>query len=105
MSGQEIIEQVRAGYAFDGPAVELGALVTSEGGKPGTVPDVKVRIPLSVFNRHGLVAGATGPPRPAGRSCGASSAPPAVDARHAALTSRYRCGRSSHSSGYGRSSP
>jgi hypothetical protein len=60
MSGQEIIEQVRAGYAFDGPAVELGALVTSEGGKPGTVPDVKVRIPLSVFNRHGLVAGATG---------------------------------------------
>ncbi|OIJ67094.1 helicase HerA-like domain-containing protein [Streptomyces mangrovisoli] len=47
---------IAAGYAFTGPALELGALVWD-----GTCfPDARVRIPLSVLNRHGLVAGATG---------------------------------------------
>jgi uncharacterized protein len=47
---------VREGYAFAGPALELGALVVD-----GTaVPDAAVRIPLGMLNRHGLVAGATG---------------------------------------------
>ncbi|MGH3715453.1 MAG: helicase HerA-like domain-containing protein, partial [Micromonosporaceae bacterium] len=55
-----IIEQVKAGYAFDGAVVEIGALVSAEGGKPAAVPDAKVRIPVGMFNRHGLVAGATG---------------------------------------------
>ncbi|ERG64791.1 hypothetical protein L332_10065 [Agrococcus pavilionensis RW1] len=49
------VEAVRAGYAFDGPALELGALVN---GDPD--PEAKVRIPLSMLNRHGLIAGATG---------------------------------------------
>ncbi|RNB43687.1 DUF853 family protein, partial [Agromyces tardus] len=51
----EHVEQVRAGYAFDGPALEMGALVNGE-----ALPDVPVRIPLAMTNRHGLVAGATG---------------------------------------------
>lgn len=49
------IEKIRAGYAFSGPALEMGALVN---GEPN--PDVQVRIPLAMMNRHGLVAGATG---------------------------------------------
>lgn len=46
---------VRAGYAFDAPALEMGVLVNAE-----ARPDVPVRIPLSMVTRHGLVAGATG---------------------------------------------
>ena len=46
---------VRTGYAFDGPALEMGALVNGD-----AMPDVPVRIPLAMMNRHGLVAGATG---------------------------------------------
>ena len=49
------IERIRSGYAFDGPALEMGALLD---GDPR--PDVPVRIPLGMLNRHGLVAGATG---------------------------------------------
>ncbi len=49
------VEAIRSGYAFDGPALELGALVN---GDPRV--DVPVRIPLGMLNRHGLVAGATG---------------------------------------------
>ncbi len=51
-----LAETVRAGYAFDGPALELGVL-RQEGRPTG---DVGVRIPLAMLNRHGLVAGATG---------------------------------------------
>lgn len=48
-------EQIKAGYTFDVPAATLGVLVD---GEPN--PEVPIRIPLSMFNRHGLVAGATG---------------------------------------------
>ncbi|MCZ0980466.1 DUF853 family protein [Streptomyces diastatochromogenes] len=48
--------EIAAGYAFDGPALELGALLWD-----GVChPDARIRIPLPVLNRHGLVAGATG---------------------------------------------
>src|SRR3954451_2000034 len=47
---------VAAGYAFEGPALELGGLVLD----PEHLSDVHVRIPLGMLNRHGLVAGATG---------------------------------------------
>lgn len=50
------IEVIRDGYTFDIPSVELGSLVVD--GTP--VSDAKIRISLSMFNRHGLVAGATG---------------------------------------------
>ena len=43
-------------YAIDGPALELGTVVLD-----GTAyPDSRVRLPLSMLTRHGLVAGATG---------------------------------------------
>ena len=43
-------------YAFEGPALELGSVVLD-----GTAsPEARVRIPLSMLTRHGLVAGATG---------------------------------------------
>jgi DNA helicase HerA-like ATPase len=50
------VDAVRTGYAFSGPALELGSLLS--GGQP--LPDVQVRVPLGMLNRHGLVAGATG---------------------------------------------
>ncbi|MFF4642162.1 helicase HerA-like domain-containing protein [Streptomyces sp. NPDC001389] len=47
---------IAAGYAFTGPALELGALLWDG----ACLPDRRIRVPLSVLNRHGLVAGATG---------------------------------------------
>jgi len=47
---------IAAGYAFDGPALELGSVV--HGGRPH--PGARVRLPLAMANRHGLIAGATG---------------------------------------------
>ena len=52
----EAIDAVRAGYTFDTASIELGVLVAD--GQPR--PDAGVRISLSMLNRHGLVAGATG---------------------------------------------
>ena len=49
-------QQIAAGYAFEGPALELGTVVVE-----GVCdPTAQVRIPLATVNRHGLVAGATG---------------------------------------------
>ncbi|MFJ7151246.1 helicase HerA-like domain-containing protein [Streptomyces sp. NPDC100445] len=47
---------IAAGYDFTGPALDLGALLWD--GRCHA--DAPVRVPLSVLNRHGLVAGATG---------------------------------------------
>src|SRR6187431_1791936 len=47
---------VARGYQFAGPALELGGLMLDE----TELSDVHIRIPLSMFTRHGLVAGATG---------------------------------------------
>ncbi|MWV58304.1 helicase HerA-like domain-containing protein [Rathayibacter sp. VKM Ac-2754] len=52
---ESAVDAVRAGYAFSGPALELGALVNGD-----ARVDVPVRIPLGMLNRHGLVVGATG---------------------------------------------
>ncbi|MFJ4191593.1 helicase HerA-like domain-containing protein [Kitasatospora sp. NPDC089509] len=50
------VREIADGYAFTGPALDLGAVLLD-----GTAyPDAQVRIPLAVLNRHGLVAGATG---------------------------------------------
>lgn len=49
-------QQIAAGYAVDGAALELGCVVVD-----GVCdPAARVRVPLSTLNRHGLVAGATG---------------------------------------------
>ncbi|RSS52348.1 DUF853 family protein [Streptomyces sp. WAC07061] len=50
------VEAIAAGYAFTGPALDLGALLWD--GK--CLPERQIRIPLAMLNRHGLVAGATG---------------------------------------------
>ena len=55
-AASQAIDAITKGYAFDVPFAELGALMVD--GNP--VPDAKVRIPLGMLNRHGLVAGATG---------------------------------------------
>jgi len=47
---------IAAGYAAEGGALELGAVVVD--GTPD--PTAAVRLPLRMLNRHGLVAGATG---------------------------------------------
>ncbi|WP_406373052.1 DUF853 domain-containing protein [Streptomyces sp. NBC_00647] len=48
--------EIASGYAFAGPALDLGALLWD-----GTcLPDAQIRVPLPMLNRHGLVAGATG---------------------------------------------
>jgi DNA helicase HerA-like ATPase len=50
------MQEIAAGYATSGGAVELGSVVID-----GTTdPAARVRIPLAMMNRHGLVAGATG---------------------------------------------
>ncbi|MFE4601950.1 helicase HerA-like domain-containing protein [Kitasatospora indigofera] len=52
----DAVREIAAGYAFTGPALDLGAALLD-----GTAyPAAPVRIPLPVLNRHGLVAGATG---------------------------------------------
>ncbi|WP_102142355.1 helicase HerA-like domain-containing protein [Mycobacterium hubeiense] len=49
-------QQIAAGYAVEGQALELGTVVVD-----GTAdPAAQIRIPLATVNRHGLVAGATG---------------------------------------------
>ncbi|MBF4570200.1 DUF853 family protein [Plantibacter sp. VKM Ac-2880] len=53
--GLDDVVRIRDGYVVHGPALEMGALVNGD-----PLPGVQVRIPLSVMNRHGLVAGATG---------------------------------------------
>ena len=51
-----IAAAVAPGYAFEGPAPELGGLMLNA----SDLSDVHIRIPLGMVNRHGLVAGATG---------------------------------------------
>jgi DNA double-strand break repair helicase HerA and related ATPase len=49
-------QEISAGYATEGQAVELGAVVVGD----DVDSQAHVRIPLAMVNRHGLVAGATG---------------------------------------------
>ncbi|MFF2830698.1 helicase HerA-like domain-containing protein [Cellulosimicrobium cellulans] len=53
--------EVAAGYAYRGGTLALGALLEGEpGADPAPRADVQVGFALSMLNRHGLVAGATG---------------------------------------------
>ncbi|MEU7145756.1 helicase HerA-like domain-containing protein [Nocardia sp. NPDC046473] len=55
-AGSAAAQEIAAGYAFDGVALELGTVVVD-----GEVDSAaRVRIPMRTMNRHGLVAGATG---------------------------------------------
>ena len=51
-----LADTLQTGYGFSGPSITLGAALHE-----GTVlPEPRIRIPLAMMNRHGLVAGATG---------------------------------------------
>jgi DNA helicase HerA-like ATPase len=52
----EQITAITTGYGFGSPSLLFGSAVFED----IVYPDAKVRIPLAVMNRHGLVAGATG---------------------------------------------
>ncbi len=45
-----------AGYAFDEPVIVFGSPIIGD----EVLPEVRVQVPLSRINRHGLIAGATG---------------------------------------------
>ena len=48
--------EMAAGYTFNEPVIVLGSPIMGD----EVLPDVRVQIPLSRVNRHGLIAGATG---------------------------------------------
>ena len=48
--------QMAAGYAFDEPVIVFGSPIIGN----EVLPEVRVQVPLSRVNRHGLIAGATG---------------------------------------------
>ena len=52
----DLEQAIATGYGFEGPALTFGAAMAGE----QALPDAQVRVPLSMMNRHGLVAGATG---------------------------------------------
>ncbi|MDQ3789285.1 MAG: DUF853 domain-containing protein [Actinomycetota bacterium] len=57
MSGKvSAAQEIAAGYVTSGAAVELGAVVVDGAADPAA----RVRVPLAMMNRHGLIAGATG---------------------------------------------
>ncbi|MDO5699111.1 MAG: DUF853 family protein [Dermatophilus congolensis] len=55
------LDAIRSGYSFAGASLQFGAAMSADAGaEPVPHPDIPVNLPLSVMNRHGLVAGATG---------------------------------------------
>ncbi len=56
MTADDFASRINAGYATKGAAIDLG-----RGMHEGNVfPDAVVQLPVSMANRHGLIAGATG---------------------------------------------
>jgi uncharacterized protein len=51
-----VADKIAAGYTFTGEALEFGTVVIDG----AAYPEAKIRVPLSMMNRHGLIAGATG---------------------------------------------
>src|SRR5215213_3551081 len=48
--------EMATGYTFDEPVVVFGSPIQGD----EVLPEVRVQVPLSRVNRHGLIAGATG---------------------------------------------
>jgi len=55
-SAHDTAARIAAGYATDGPCITLGSVVVGASASPSAL----VTVPLATFNRHGLIAGATG---------------------------------------------
>ncbi|MEO0453760.1 MAG: helicase HerA-like domain-containing protein [Verrucomicrobiota bacterium] len=53
---RELINQLAPPYQFEAEAIQFGSAIISD----DTLPEVPVRIPLKMMNRHGLITGATG---------------------------------------------
>lgn len=53
---EKFVSTIRAGYDFKGPAIQLGAAMLDG----TTYAEAHIRAPLRMFNRHGLISGATG---------------------------------------------
>ncbi|HEY8663786.1 MAG TPA: helicase HerA-like domain-containing protein [Propionibacteriaceae bacterium] len=56
MTDDDTVATITKGYTFSEETIELGVLMADG----NLVPDAKIRIPLGMLNRHGLIAGATG---------------------------------------------
>jgi DNA helicase HerA-like ATPase len=56
MSVQKFNEEISKGYSFAEPSIELGCAVLNG----EVINDLKIKAPLKMLNRHGLIAGATG---------------------------------------------
>ena len=52
----EKLATIQQGYTLEGATIELGAAIVDD----EVHKEAQVRLPLSMMNRHGLVAGATG---------------------------------------------
>jgi DNA helicase HerA-like ATPase len=53
---EKFIESINTGYTFKGESVVLGAAIYDG----ECYANAKIKVPLKTFNRHGLIAGATG---------------------------------------------
>src|SRR4026207_1275005 len=53
---QAFRDAISAGYGFDEPTLIIGSAMLGD----ELFNDVRVAVPMSTLNRHGLVAGATG---------------------------------------------
>src|SRR3954464_4414946 len=53
---EDFAASIAKAYTFEGPSLDLGRGIHDG----ALVPEAAVRIPLSMVNRHGLIAGATG---------------------------------------------
>ena len=79
-------ETIAEAYATDGPAIDLGRGV-HEG---AVAPEAVVQVPLTMMNRHGLIAGATGTGKTR-RSRASPSSSPRPACRCSPPTSRATC--------------
>ncbi len=56
MSKENFLNQIKEGYSFEGKSIQLGAAMYQGEVQTNNFVD----LPLKMFNRHGLIAGATG---------------------------------------------
>jgi len=56
MSKENFLQEIEEGYTFEGDSIDLGAAMYDKETQTGSI----VKLPLSMLNRHGLIAGATG---------------------------------------------
>ena len=83
-------DMLAAGYGFTDPAITLGAAL--EGG--AVHPEPKVRVPVAMMNRHGLVAGRDrhrqDPDAAAARRAALGARRPGIRGRHQGRSERAR---------------